>query len=145
MRPERVILNSKSPLIKTPAWMALLDHFERVKQVHMVDLFDQDPERFSRYSLEFNEMLLDYSKNRVTDVTMQLLFDLARQANVEEFRDKMLSGDKINNTEGRAVLPGVARCTHPDTHPRKDNSRSNINPYSRFRIDYRILVKSYDD
>ncbi len=109
MRPERVILNAKSSLIKTPAWMALLDHFERVKNIHMVDLFDQDPERFSRYSLEFNEMLLDYSKNRVTDVTMQLLFDLARQANVEEFRDRMFSGEKINNTEGRAVLHTALR------------------------------------
>ncbi len=109
MRPERVILNAKSSLIKTPAWMALLDHFERVKNIHMVDLFDQDPERFSRYSLKFNEMLLDYSKNRVTDVTMQLLFDLARQANVEEFRDRMFSGEKINNTEGRAVLHTALR------------------------------------
>ena len=109
MRPERVVLNAKSSLIKTPAWVALLEHFEKVKKVHMVDLFDQDPERFSRYSLQFNEMLLDYSKNRVTDVTMQLLLDLAKQANIEEFRDKMFSGKKINNTEGRAVLHTALR------------------------------------
>jgi len=49
MRPDRVILNAKSPLIKTPAWTALIQHYERVKNVHMVDLFEQDPERFSRY------------------------------------------------------------------------------------------------
>ena len=109
MSPERVILSAKSPLINTPAWTALLDHFERVKKVHMVDLFEQDPERFSRYSLQFNDMLLDYSKNRVTDATMQLLFDLARQAGVEEWRDKMFSGEKINNTEGRAVLHTALR------------------------------------
>ncbi len=109
MRPDRVILNAKSPLINTPAWMALVDHFERVNKVHMVELFEQDPERFSRYSLQFNDMLLDYSKNRVTDVTMQLLFDLARQAGVEEWRDKMFAGEKINNTEGRAVLHTALR------------------------------------
>jgi len=109
MRPERVILNAKSSLDKSPAWSALLEHFERVKQLHMVDLFEQDPERFSRYSLQFNDMLLDYSKNRVTDDTLQLLFDLARQANIEESRDKMFAGEKINNTEGRAVLHTALR------------------------------------
>ena len=109
MRPERVILNAKSPLINTPAWLALLDHFKRVEKIHMVDLFEQDPKRFERYSLAFNDMLIDYSKNRVTDVTMQLLFDLAKQAEVEKWRDKMFSGDKINNTEGRAVLHTALR------------------------------------
>lgn len=109
MRPERVILNAKSPLIDTPAWIALLEHFEQVKEDHMVDLFEQDPERFSRYSLEFNDMLLDYSKNRITNVTMHLLFDLAKQAGVEEWRDKMFSGEKINNTESRAVLHTALR------------------------------------
>ena len=109
MRPERVILNAKSPLINTPAWLALLDHFKRVDKIHMVDLFEQDPKRFERYSIEFNDMLIDYSKNRVTDVTMQLLFDLAKQAEVEKWRDKMFSGEKINNTEGRAVLHTALR------------------------------------
>ncbi len=109
MRPDRVILNAKSSLINTPAWIALVDHFERVNKVHMVDLFEQDPKRFERYSLQFNDMLLDYSKNRVTDVTMRLLFDLARQAGVEEWRDKMFAGEKINNTEGRAVLHTALR------------------------------------
>lgn len=109
MRPERVILNAKSPLINTPAWLALLDHFKRVEKTHMVDLFVQDPKRFERYSIAFNDMLIDYSKNRVTDVTMQLLFDLAKQAEVGKWRDKMFSGEKINNTEGRAVLHTALR------------------------------------
>ena len=109
MRPERVILNAKSPLINTPAWLALLDHFKRVDKLHMVDLFNQDPKRFSRYSIQFNDMLLDYSKNRVTDVTMKLLFDLAKQAGVEEWRERMFSGEKINSTEGRAVLHTALR------------------------------------
>lgn len=109
MRPERVILNAKSPLINTPAWLALLDHFKRVEKTHMVDLFVHDPKRFERYSIAFNDMLIDYSKNRVTDVTMQLLFDLAKQAEVGKWRDKMFSGEKINNTEGRAVLHTALR------------------------------------
>ncbi len=109
MRPERVILNAKSPLINTPAWLALLDHYKCVKNTHMVDLFDLDPERFERYSIEFNDLFLDYSKNRITDETLKLLFDLAKQAGVEEWRDRMFSGDKINNTEGRAVLHTALR------------------------------------
>jgi len=80
MRPARVILNAKSPLINTPAWLALLDHFERVKKDHMVDLFDQDPKRFERYSIEFNDMLLDYSKNRVNDKTLELLFNSGKSS-----------------------------------------------------------------
>lgn len=109
MRPARVILNAKSPLINTPAWLALLDHYKRVNKVHMTDLFDDDPKRFERYSIEFNDMLLDYSKNRITDETLNLLFDLAKQAGVEEWRDRMFSGEKINNTEGRAVLHTALR------------------------------------
>jgi glucose-6-phosphate isomerase len=109
MRPARVVLNAKSPLINTPAWLALLDHFKRVKKVHMAELFEQDPDRFSRYSLQFNDMLIDYSKNRVTDETMQLLMNLATQAGVEKWRDRMFSGEKINNTEGRAVLHTALR------------------------------------
>ncbi len=109
MRPARVILNAKSPLINTPAWLALLDHYKKVKKIHMLDLFEKDPQRFERYSIKFNDMLLDFSKNRVTDETMKLLFDLARQAKVEEWRDKMFNGEKINNTEGRAVLHTALR------------------------------------
>ena len=109
MRPARVILNAKSPLINTPAWLALQDHYKRVNKLHMLDLFDQDPKRFERYSIQFNDMLLDYSKNRVTDETLKLLFDLARQANVEDWRDRMFSGEKINHTEGRAVLHTALR------------------------------------
>ncbi len=109
MRPERVILNSKSPLIHTPAWLALQDHYKSAKEMHMLDLFDQDPERFQKYSLQFNNMLLDYSKNLITDETLKLLFNLAKQANVEEWRDKMFRGDKINNTEDRAVLHTALR------------------------------------
>ncbi len=109
MRPERVILNDKSTLVNTPAWLALQDHYKEIKNLHMLKLFEEDPQRFQRYSIEFNGMLLDYSKNRVTDKTLKLLFELAKQAKVEEWRDKMFRGDKINNTEGRAVLHTALR------------------------------------
>ena len=70
----------------------------------MRELFADDPKRFERFSLEVDDVLVDYSKNRVTDETMRLLFDLARQARVFEWRDRMFAGEKINGTEDRAVL-----------------------------------------
>ncbi len=93
-----------SALIQSPAWQALLRHHADVRGVHLRDLFAADPARFDRFSIEVGPLLLDYSKHRVTHETMKLLFDLARQARVLEWRDKMMSGDKINRTEDRAVL-----------------------------------------
>src|SRR5438132_399618 len=89
---------------KLPAWQALDAHQKEMAGVSMRDLFRQDPKRFDKFSLRFNDILLDYSKNRVTEKTMGLLLDLARQSNVESWRDKMFSGQKINTTEDRAVL-----------------------------------------
>jgi glucose-6-phosphate isomerase len=70
----------------------------------MRKLFEDDPSRFEKLSARFNDILLDYSKNRVTGETMRLLFQLARSSDLAEYRDKMFSGEKINLTEGRAVL-----------------------------------------
>ncbi len=70
----------------------------------MRNLFNEDPGRFERFSLRFNDMLLDYSKNRITEETISLLMDLARQADLEGWREKMFRGEKINVTENRAVL-----------------------------------------
>jgi glucose-6-phosphate isomerase len=75
----------------------------------MRDLFAQDPARFGRFSERFNDLLLDYSKNRITEETMALLFALARQARVEEWREKMFNGEQINVTEHRAVLHTALR------------------------------------
>jgi glucose-6-phosphate isomerase len=87
-----------------PAWQALSEHAAAMADVHMRDLFAADPQRFEALSVRFGDFLLDYSKNRVTEETMALLVDLARAADVEGWREKMFSGEKINNTEGRAVL-----------------------------------------
>jgi glucose-6-phosphate isomerase len=93
-----------SVLTESPAWRALAAHRETMLAVHVRDLFAADAGRFDRFSLELSDVLVDYSKNRVTEVTMKLLFDLARQARVFEWRDRMFAGEKINRTEDRAVL-----------------------------------------
>jgi len=94
-----------SALTQSPAWLALVRHrAEREGSMRLRELFAADPKRFERFSLEVADILVDYSKNLVTEQTMALLFDLARQADVTGWRDKMMSGAKINRTEDRAVL-----------------------------------------
>ncbi|MEZ4864557.1 MAG: glucose-6-phosphate isomerase [Caldilineaceae bacterium] len=93
-----------SNLTASPAWQALATHKEEMAAVQMRDLFAQDPQRFDRFSLRFNDILFDYSKNRITAQTMQLLRALARQANLDRWIKAMFNGEKINNTEDRAVL-----------------------------------------
>ena len=92
------------PVSSSPAWRALVDHHGRIASVHLRDLFGKDPQRFQRFSLRFHDLLLDYSKNRVTEETMRLLRGLAVQADVAGWRERMFSGEKINLTENRAVL-----------------------------------------
>jgi len=108
-------------LTESPAWQALKEHYDDIKDVHMKSLFSDDSlpadgaspangsNRFEKFSVSSNDILLDYSKNRINDSTMPLLFDLARQCQLEQWRDKMLSGDVINTTEGRSVLHTALR------------------------------------
>ena len=93
-----------STLTQSPAYKELSLHYKQIAEKHMRQMFEDDPSRFDKFSLRFGEILLDYSKNRITSQTMKLLFDLARQAEVEAWRDKMFAGEKINFTEHRAVL-----------------------------------------
>ncbi len=102
-----------SELTKSPAWRALEAHQREMAASHLRALFARDPQRFERFSLRFDDLLLDYSKNRVSETTMGLLFDLARQAEVEAWRSRLFSGEKINVTEGRSVLH-VALRNRPD-------------------------------
>ncbi len=90
--------------IALPSWKALAAHFEKIKGLRLAELFQQDPHRAETFRAGFEDLLLDYSKNRVTAETMKLLFALAREAGVESLRDAMFAGRKINETEGRAVL-----------------------------------------
>ena len=98
-----------SGLTESPAWRALQQHYAHAAQLSMRELFAADPQRFSRYSLQLNELLVDYSKNRITDETLGLLFDLARQMRLPERIEAMFRGEKINNTEQRAVLHTALR------------------------------------
>ena len=88
----------------TPAWQALDRHRQEWDDLHMKDLFGQDPRRFERFSLQLGDMLFDYAKNRITEETISLLVELARQANLSAKIEAMFSGEKINTTEERAVL-----------------------------------------
>ncbi len=96
-------------LTQFPTWQKLCAHQKTVAPLHMRDLFAADAKRFEHYSLKFADILFDYSKHRITDETLPLLFQLAREAKIEQWRDAMFSGEKINITENRAVLHTALR------------------------------------
>jgi glucose-6-phosphate isomerase len=99
------------PLVSNrPEWSALRAHADEVRPVHLRDLFSADPTRADRFTVEAAGLLIDYSKNRVTDTTLQLLHDLARAVDVGGYRDRMFGGERINATEGRAVLHTALRA-----------------------------------
>jgi glucose-6-phosphate isomerase len=89
---------------ETKSWKKLREHYRVMKNRRVVDLFRQDPERFSRFSVTFENMLVDYSKNIMTKETFRLLLGLARECKLKEAIEKMFIGDAINETEKRAVL-----------------------------------------
>ena len=96
-------------LTQKPAWQALSNHRKSFDAIHMRELFEADNARAEKFSLKFGEILLDYSKNLMTDETLSLLMQLARECGVETLRDRMFSGDAINLTEQRAVLHTALR------------------------------------
>ena len=89
---------------ETKSWRQLREHFEKIKDIQMKDLFANDPQRFSRFSIRFKDILLDYSKNRITEETLQLLLKLADESGLSDAIQQMFDGAKINETENRAVL-----------------------------------------
>ena len=91
------------------ALKTLEPHAKRIAATNMRAMFEADPKRFSRYSLKLDDLLFDYSKNRIDDKALAALVDLARKAGVEARRDAMFAGGKINTTEGRAVLHTALR------------------------------------
>jgi glucose-6-phosphate isomerase len=99
-----------SKLTLSPAWKALHAHQAEIADVHMRDLFAREPGRAQKFSLKAGALLLDYSKHRVTDATLALLIDLARQADVERWRTRMFAGERINTSEDRAVLHVALRA-----------------------------------
>ena len=97
-------------LDQLPEWAALAKHREELDGAHLRRLFAEDPGRAQRYTVQVGDLHLDYSKHLVTDRTLQLLRDLARARGVAELRDAMFRGEKINTTEGRAVLHTALRA-----------------------------------
>ena len=98
-----------TPVNETPEWQALQAHFERLRDVHLRDLFDQDADRGTTFTAEGAGLYLDYSKNRITEETLELLIALAQARGLEARRDAMFAGEHINVTEDRAVLHTALR------------------------------------
>jgi glucose-6-phosphate isomerase len=89
---------------KTKSWKKLKEHYPVMKNRQMVDLFHKDSQRFSRFSVAFEDIFVDYSKNIITRETLRLLLELARECQLKASIKSMFAGDRINETEGRAVL-----------------------------------------
>lgn len=100
---------------KTKAWAALEAHYQDVKNQHLTALFENDPQRASRFTAELPGFTFDYSKNRMTAQTRELLLDLAKEVGLEEAKQAYFGGELINKTEDRAVLHTALRATgdHP--------------------------------
>jgi glucose-6-phosphate isomerase len=96
-----------------PAWQALLQHRRNIAAIHLRDLLTQDPARFEEFSLALGPMLLDYSKQLLTQETMRLLAALARECGVDSSVKRMFAGERINSTEKRAALHIALRAAHP--------------------------------
>ena len=95
--------------VTTAAWKKLEQHYEIMKNKHMIDMFAVDPSRFSNFSIHFENILLDFSKNIINEQTLEILLELAEEAQVKDAIEQMFSGEKINLRENRAVLHTALR------------------------------------
>ena len=89
---------------KTSIWKQLKEHYKEMKKQHMADMFQKDPDRFERFSIQFEDMIVDYSKNIITVDTVRMLVALAEEVDLRDAIERMFSGEQINETEQRAVL-----------------------------------------
>ena len=105
----------------TPEWQSLLQHQSRLDKKHLRDLFAEDPQRFTRFSAELDGLLIDYSKQRIDQPTLDSLLALARLSNVAGWRDRMFAGEKINISEDRAVLHTALRNMDFKPFPNAEN------------------------
>lgn len=112
----------------TPEWQSLLQHQKRLEHKHLRDLFAEDAQRFEHFSAELDGLLVDYSKQRIDQPALQSLLALARLSDVENWRDRMFSGEKINISEDRAVLHTALR--HSDFKPFPD-AENDVMPQVR--------------
>ncbi|MGB5818561.1 MAG: glucose-6-phosphate isomerase, partial [Saonia sp.] len=98
----------------TKAWQKLAQHFGEHKDTHLKELFASDTERAKKFTMSWNDFLVDYSKNRITDKTLDLLLQLADEVGLKDAIQKYFSGDRINRTEDRAVLHTALRAKETD-------------------------------
>ncbi len=94
---------------ETKAWKGLEEHFSLIKNTHLKELFEKDANRFQNFSIQLEDILVDFSKNRINQETLDLLIELAKETNLAEAINDMFSGEIINETEGRAVLHTALR------------------------------------
>lgn len=112
-----VVLLPKVDPTQTESWHALKTHFQEIRYERMDTWFHADPRRFETFSIRFEDILVDYSKNRITEQTLQLLYQLAAEVQLDQAIQQMFRGDPINETENRAVLHVALR--NRDNHPIK--------------------------
>ena len=96
-------------LTKSNSWTALAEHYNKIKDTHMRDMFVSDKDRFDKYSLQLNDILYDFSKNIINDDTVKLLYKLAEEVDLPQWIERMFDAEKINHTEHRAVLHTALR------------------------------------
>lgn len=106
-------MSATPALTRSPAWLALQAHQPVMAAQHMRDLFAQDPQRFEKFSLRFNDILLDYSKHPVSQETIRLLLDLAEQQHLHTWITHLFQGKAVNHTEHRAALHTALRGEQP--------------------------------
>ncbi|WP_287876709.1 glucose-6-phosphate isomerase [Aquitalea sp.] len=109
--------DSKAGINHSPVWARLHQHQRATRFMQMRELFQADPQRFERFSLQLDGLLLDYSKNRITERTLELLIDLAHEADLPVWMQRMRSGERINVSEKRAVLHTALRLPATATLP----------------------------
>ena len=98
-----------SQINQSPIWQSLIQHKKDIETISLREMFKSNPDRFNHFHIQFNDLLLDYSKHRVSRETIGLLVKLAKEADVEGWRNRMFEGEKINSTEHRAALHTALR------------------------------------
>jgi glucose-6-phosphate isomerase len=98
-----------SKLTHSPAWQELGEHYNMMRSQHMRQMFQDDAARFKKFTVRLDSLLFDYSKNRINEETVRLLVNLAEQAELPAYIERMFTGEKINSTEGRAALHTALR------------------------------------
>lgn len=113
------------PLTKTSEWRNLVNHYREMETIHLRQLFDMDTHRFEKFSLETDELFLDFSKNHLTEKTLELLIQLAQQRKLSNAIEAMFNGELINSTENRAALHVALRNFENQNFKTKNNNIAN--------------------